>query len=96
MRSISCVVGLVAAALACGSASALQFERMKGLMAAAFTPFNATDGYSVNYNAVAQQASWLASTGVKHVLVAGTTGESVKLTTHERQLLAEEWVKYGP
>lgn len=65
-------------------------------MAAAYTAFNATDPGRVNYDAVAAQAKWLADTGVNHVLVAGTTGESVKLTQEERQLLAEEWMKHGP
>jgi len=76
--------------------AAVEFVKMEGLMAAAFTPFNSTDVRQVNYNAVEGQAKWLAQTGVMHVLVAGTTGESVKLTIEERQQLAEEWMRHGP
>ena len=37
-------------------------------------------------------AEHLKEWGVKNVMVAGTTGESVSLTADERKMLAEEWI----
>jgi len=68
--------------------------RIKGLVAAAFTPFH-EDG-SINTAAVELQAAWFNATGVQWVFVSGTTGESLKLTVDERLAQAALWVKIAP
>jgi len=60
-----------------------------GLVAATHTPFHA-DG-SLNLAVVETQAAHLLATGVGHVFVGGTTGESSSLTLAERQALAVRW-----
>lgn len=60
-------------------------------MAAVYTPFDAS--LELDTTVVEQQAAYLNKTGVHTILVAGTTGESVKLTTAERKSLAEAWMK---
>lgn len=64
------------------------------LVAAAYTPFNSN--LEVDYDRVANQLAYLLSTGVKGVLVAGTTGEGTSLTTLERMQLAEVWKQLIP
>lgn len=59
------------------------------LIAAAYTPFSA-DG-SLCVSRVPELARWLAASGVDGVFIAGTTGESVSLSTTERMELAEAW-----
>lgn len=68
--------------------------RIKGVIAAVHTPFG-SDG-ALNLSVVDQQAAWLNHTGVHWVFVAGTTGESMKLTVSERKTLAEKWVSVSP
>lgn len=64
------------------------------LIAAAYTPFG-VDG-SLAVGQVAVQAEWLASLGVDGVFIAGTTGESLSLSTAERMTLAEAWSDAAP
>jgi len=64
--------------------------RIKGLIAATHTPFNA-DG-SMRLDVVAKQAAHLLSNGVKTVFICGTTGEGSSLTLDERRALAERWM----
>lgn len=66
-------------------------ERMEGLVAAVYTPFTA--GGELNLDRVADQAALLASNGVSHVFVAGTTGEGMLLSSDERRDLVEEWAR---
>ena len=63
-----------------------------GLIAAVVTPMTA-DGLSMNLSVVPQQAAYLQKTGVSRAYIAGTTGESLSLTTTERMKLVEEWEK---
>jgi dihydrodipicolinate synthase/N-acetylneuraminate lyase len=42
------------------------------------------------------QAAALQRQKVQYILVAGTTGESLKLSTDERLRLTEEWFKVAP
>ena len=65
-----------------------------GLVAAVFTPFDASG--AVAYSAIAQQAAYLNATGVRWAFVSGTTGESVKLTPSERKSLISAWCDVGP
>ena len=63
-----------------------------GLIEAVVTPMTA-DGLSMNLSVVPQQAAYLRKTGVPRAYIAGTTGESLSLTTIERMKLVEEWEK---
>eukprot|EP00467_Chlorarachnion_reptans_P019763 CAMPEP_0114516654 /NCGR_PEP_ID=MMETSP0109-20121206/17446_1 /TAXON_ID=29199 /ORGANISM="Chlorarachnion reptans, Strain CCCM449" /LENGTH=349 /DNA_ID=CAMNT_0001697063 /DNA_START=48 /DNA_END=1097 /DNA_ORIENTATION=+ len=65
--------------------------RVDGLITAVFTPFD-TNG-DLDLAKVADQAAWLNATGVQ---VAGTTGESLKLTADERKSVLEEWERVAP
>lgn len=68
-----------------------KFERLKGLIAAPFTPMKA-DG-SLNLAAVKPYADVLASQGVAGAFICGTTGEGFSMTVNERKQVAEAWVK---
>lgn len=63
----------------------------KGLIAATFTPF--TKKGDVNINLIGSYAKHIINSGIIGVFVNGTTGEFTSLTTTERKLLLEEWVK---
>eukprot|EP01105_Mastigella_eilhardi_P005807 TRINITY_DN17514_c0_g1_i1.p1 TRINITY_DN17514_c0_g1~~TRINITY_DN17514_c0_g1_i1.p1 ORF type:complete len:334 (-),score=102.89 TRINITY_DN17514_c0_g1_i1:231-1208(-) len=67
---------------------------LTGIVAAAFTPFD--DDLALYLPAVAPHAAFLQKQGIKNVLVAGTTGESLKMTPDERMSLLEEWVRVAP
>merc|ERR1719336_3843482 len=62
-----------------------------GLVAAVLTPFDAD--MKVNVSVVPAQAEYLRATGVGSVFVAGTTGESLKLTVDERKKLYTAWAQ---
>jgi N-acetylneuraminate lyase len=86
---------LTAAAVASRAAAAapkVEPLNTDGLIAAVVTPMTA-DGMNINYTVVKSQAAYLAKTGVKRAYIAGTTGESVSLTTDERMALLEQWEK---
>ena len=68
--------------------------RFQGLIAAAYTSFHSD--LSVDYANVATQLDYLLATGVRGVLVGGTTGEGSSLTTPERKRLAEAWKQRIP
>ncbi len=63
--------------------------QLTGLIAAPHTPFNSD--FSLNLDCVPKQAAHLVATGVKGAFVAGTTGESLSLTTTERIDLFHAW-----
>lgn len=69
----------------------VQPNRFRGLIAAPFTPFHA-DG-SLNLDVIPDYASLLRRRGVQSVFVCGTTGEGASLTTEERELVAEAWMR---
>jgi len=66
-------------------------EKVRGLIAAPFTPMRA-DG-SVNLDAVGPYADLLHRNGLAGAFICGTTGEGLSLTTRERMDLAERWVR---
>src|SRR5260370_19557609 len=68
-------------------------SKLKGLIAAPFTPMN-PDG-SLNLNAIEQQAAALVADGVNGAFVCGTTGEGLSLSLEERMKVAERWVAFG-
>ncbi len=69
----------------------VNYERLKGLIAASFTPMN-SDG-SINYAVIKQYAKHIADSGIAGVFVCGTTGEFTSLTTEERKLILERWIE---
>ena len=64
-----------------GSASR-DSHRIYGNMAAAFTPFNAHG--ELDFTNVDKMAARLSEWGVPNVMLGGTTGESVSLSSAER------------
>lgn len=65
---------------------------MKGIVPAAYTPMNAD--YSVNYDAIEKMALYLKNAGTTQIFICGSTGEGCNLTTAERKLVAEAYVKH--
>lgn len=65
--------------------------RLEGLVAASFTPMDATG--KVNLAAIPKYADLMATSGMAGVFVCGTTGESHSLTTEERKSILAQWVK---
>ncbi|MCL4104785.1 UNVERIFIED_CONTAM: hypothetical protein GTU68_034224 [Idotea baltica] len=66
-------------------------KRLNGLVAATYTPLNA-DG-SINASAIAPLVDHLLQQGVQGLYVCGSTGEGMSLSTNERKLVAEQYVK---
>lgn len=66
-----------------------KFPQFKGLVAPTFTPFS--DDFSVNYDAIEPYAKHLKSKGIPAVLINGTSGEGMILTTDERKRLTSKW-----
>lgn len=69
----------------------MQHEPLRGLIAAAHTPFNA-DG-TLQLEAVERQAEHCLRHHLSAVFITGTTGESHSLTAAERQQLATRWAE---
>lgn len=67
------------------------YQRLKGLIAASFTPMDKTG--AVNLSAIDKYADLMADSGMTGVFVCGTTGESLSMTTTERKEVLEQWVK---
>lgn len=64
-------------------------NRIKGLVAAPFTPFK-KDG-EVHVAVIEKQAASLVANKVAGAFVCGTTGEGVSMTNAERMTVAEQW-----
>ncbi|MEP6758132.1 MAG: dihydrodipicolinate synthase family protein [Actinomycetota bacterium] len=69
--------------------------KLRGAIAAAVTPLR-EDGRALDLDAVGPLISYWAAGGIDGVLVAGTTGEGVLLTTGERMRLTERFVAERP
>ncbi|XP_041362112.1 N-acetylneuraminate lyase-like [Gigantopelta aegis] len=67
--------------------------RIRGLVAATFTAFDARG--EIVLDIIPKYVQFLTDSGVKNVFVNGTTGEGPSLTLDERKRLAEKWVKVG-
>ncbi|MBO4631992.1 MAG: dihydrodipicolinate synthase family protein [Lentisphaeria bacterium] len=65
------------------------FEKIRGLIAAPFTPFK-KDG-SVNYEVIPLQAESLIRQGISGAYVSGTTGEGVSCSVAERIQIMDAW-----
>lgn len=66
-------------------------KKIKGLIAATFTPFD-VDG-AINVSVIPAYAAMLKKNGVSGVFVNGSSGEGVLLTVEERKILAEVWAQ---
>ena len=67
----------------------MMIEKLKGLVAAPFTPMN--DDGSLNLSTIADYYSFLKENGVIGAFICGSTGEGVSLTTAEKKSVAEAW-----
>ena len=65
---------------------------IEGLIAAPFTPFDASG--EVNLVMVGKLQKFYKDNGIAGVFICGTTGECSALTFDEKKLLFEEWSKY--
>lgn len=69
-------------------------EKIIGLIDAPFTPFHPNG--DVNLQPIEAYVAMLVKNGLKGVFINGSSGEGYMLTTEERMLLAEKWVKAAP
>lgn len=69
-------------------------ERINGFINAPFTPFK-EDG-ELNLGLVSNYCELLVRNGLDGVFVCGSSGEGFSMTTAERKLVAEEWIKVAP
>lgn len=68
----------------------MQFEKIKGLIVAPFTPFDKKG--ELDLGPVADYAAMLQKNGLKGVFINGSSGEGYMLTVDERLKLAEKWM----
>ncbi len=69
-------------------------ERIKGLINAPFTPFDAKG--EVNLEPIEAYAKMLQKNGLKGVFINGSSGEGYMLTEEERMMVAERWMEVSP
>jgi N-acetylneuraminate lyase len=69
-------------------------HKIKGLVAAPFTPFHA-DG-ALHPEQIPAYVQWLQQNSVTGAFICGTTGEGMSLTVEERCEVAEQWVNHAP
>lgn len=72
----------------------MEFEKIKGLIDAPFTPFHPNG--DINLEPIPAYAAMLQKNGLKGVFVNGSSGEGYMLTPAERKQIAEAWVKAAP
>jgi len=68
-----------------------KFQRLKGLVAATFTPMY-QDG-SINYSEIQKYAQLIVNSRINAVFICGTTGEFSSLTVDEREKILETWIE---
>ncbi|OCT82804.1 N-acetylneuraminate lyase B [Xenopus laevis] len=69
-------------------------KRLKGLIAATFTPM--TPNSDINLLVIEQYVDYLVQKQhIRNIFVNGTTGEGMSLSICERKRLTEEWVKHA-
>lgn len=71
-----------------------QFEKIKGLIVAPFTPFDKKG--EVDAGPIADYAALLQKNGLIGVFINGSSGEGYMLTVEERMKLAEKWISVAP
>ncbi|NLC48989.1 MAG: N-acetylneuraminate lyase [Bacteroidales bacterium] len=69
-------------------------ERIKGLINAPFTPFDAKG--EVNLEPIEAYAKMLQKNGLQGVFINGSSGEGYMLTEEERMKVAERWMEVSP
>ena len=69
----------------------MRILKLKGLIAAAFTPF--TENGEMNYVMIPKMADSLSADGITGVYVCGSTGEGISCSVEERIQLMEAWSK---
>lgn len=69
----------------------MKVKRLKGLIAAPHTGFNAKG--EVEYGEIEKQAAALIEQGVKGAYICGTTGEGIQCSVEERKKVMDAWVK---
>ncbi|WP_298647763.1 dihydrodipicolinate synthase family protein [uncultured Proteiniphilum sp.] len=67
------------------------YQRLKGLVAATFTPMHSNG--DINYSVIDQYARHIVDSGISGVFVCGTTGEFTSLTAGERKQILEHWIR---
>ncbi|HAR38328.1 MAG: N-acetylneuraminate lyase [Bacteroidetes bacterium GWD2_45_23] len=71
-----------------------QFEKIKGLIVAPFTPFDKKG--EVDFGPIGDYAAMLQKNGLIGVFINGSSGEGYMLTVEERLQLAEKWISVAP
>lgn len=71
-----------------------QFEKIKGLIVAPFTPLDKKG--EVDFGPIADYATMLQKNGLIGVFINGSSGEGYMLTVEERLKLAEKWISVAP
>ena len=72
----------------------MQFEKIKGLIVAPFTPFNKNG--ELDLSPIPAYGKLLQNNGLIGVFINGSSGEGYMLTVEERMKLAEKWVSTVP
>lgn len=68
----------------------MKITKLKGLVAAPFTPFDSSG--DLQLGTIERYAAHLVGNGVEGAFICGTTGEGVLMTEQERCQLAERWI----
>ncbi|MHB9055395.1 MAG: dihydrodipicolinate synthase family protein [Paludibacteraceae bacterium] len=72
----------------------MNFEKIKGLLVAPFTPFDKKG--ELDLGPIADYGKLLKNNGLVGVFINGSSGEGYMLTVDERMKLAEKWVSTVP
>lgn len=72
----------------------MNFEKIKGLLVAPFTPFDKKG--ELDLGPIADYGKLLKTNGLVGVFINGSSGEGYMLTVDERMKLAEKWVSTVP
>lgn len=72
----------------------MQFEKIKGLIVAPFTPFDKNG--ELDLSPIPAYGKLLQNNGLIGVFINGSSGEGYMLTVEERMKLAEKWVSTVP
>lgn len=67
----------------------MKFQKLKGLIAAPFTPFD--ERGNLRLELIRNQADSLAADGVRGVYICGTMGEGISCSLAERMAILEAW-----
>ena len=71
----------------------MKFQKIKGLIAATFTPFDSQG--TLNLSLIPRYANLLMANHLKGAFINGTTGEGASLTLSEKKELIASWAPYN-